>query len=383
MYFKKKIKDLLSLGGSNFFASLIGGLFWLYIAKILDKAEYGEIGYLISFATVAAGFSIMGFTTLVVVYEAKKENVFPASYMIVVIASIIAAIVAYVLLQNIIVSLLIMGMASFEVIIHNFLAKKQYLKFSKYFLFKQVVSVILAILFFEIWGINGILFGYFLGLLIGFIELNPLMKNRKIEYSVLKPKMKFMLETFSLRISEIVYRSGDKLLIGAIFGFTLLGSYYFIAQYLFLLDNFPKTITQYLLPQESEGKENKKVKILSILVACIVSLISIFAIAYFIETFFPKFSETVFPIQIMSIGIIPLTISQIQLTAYLGKGKSRIVLIANIFQVSLYFLLIILLGESLGLMGIAIAFLISASLKPIFILLLEYKMYKKSFFENS
>ena len=37
MYFKTKIKDLMSLGSANFFASLIGALFWLYIAKILDK----------------------------------------------------------------------------------------------------------------------------------------------------------------------------------------------------------------------------------------------------------------------------------------------------------------------------------------------------------
>jgi len=377
MYFKTKIKDLMSLGSANFFASLIGGLFWLYIAKILDKTEYGEIGYLISFATLAGGLSVMGFGTLIVVYEPKKENVFPSSYVIVVIASAIAASIAFIFVQNLIVSFLVMGLASFEIIVQAFLAKKQYKKFSKYFILRQMVSVGLAIFFFQIWGINGILLGYFLGTLLAFTELYPLMKNKKIEFSVLRPRIRFVVETFSLKISDILFRWGDKLLIGAMFGFTLLGSYYFASQFLFLLYNFPKTIGQYLLPQESEGKENNKLKILSILVACVVALISIFAIPFGIDAFFPKYSETILPIQIMSITIIPLTISHIQLIGYLGRGNSKMVLNANIFQVSLYFLLIIVLGQSFGLMGIAFAFLIPASLKPIFILIMESRISTK------
>jgi len=377
MFFKTKIKDFMSLGIANFLVAIIGGLFWLYIAKILEKTEYGEIGYLISFASLAGGLSIMGFASLIVVYEPKKENVFPSSYVIVVIASAIAAVIAFILIQNIIVSLLVMGIASFEVIVHGILAKKQYKKFSIYFLLRQMVSVGLAIFFLQIWGINGILFGYFLGTLIAFKELYPIMKNKKIEYSILRPKMRFILETYALKISDVVFLWGDKLLIGALFGFTLLGSYYFAAQYLLLLFNFPKTIAQYLLPQEAEGKKNKKFKLVSILVACLLALISIVAISYGIDTFFPKFTETILPIQIMSISIIPLAISQIQIIEYLGKGNSRMVLNANIFHVTLYFLLIIGLGESFGLMGIAFAFLIPAILKPIFILIMESRISTK------
>jgi len=377
MNFRTKHKDLMSLGSANFFASLIGALFWLYVAKIIDKTEYGEIGYLISFATLAGGLSLMGFGTLIAVFEPKKENVFPASYVIVVIASAIVAIIVFIFIQNIIVSFLVMGLASFEIIVQGILAKKQYKKSSKYFILRQMVSVGLAIFFFQIWGINGILFGYFLGTLIAFKELYPLMKNKKIEYSILRPKTRFILETFSLRISNIVYRWGDKLFVGALFGFTFLGSYYFATQYLRILYIFPKTITQYLLPQEAEGKKNKKLKLVLILVASLVALISIVAISYGVDIFFPKFTETILPIQIMSISVIPLTISQIQLIEYLGKGNSRMVLNANIFQVTLYFLLIIVLGESFGLMGIAFALLIPAALKPIFILIMESRISKK------
>ena len=79
----------------------------------------------------------------------------------------------------------------------------------------------------------------------------------------------------------------------------------------------------------------------------------------------------------MSISVIPRTISQIQLTEYLGKGNSRIVLMANIFHVTIYFLLIIGLGESFGLLGLAFAFLIPSSLKPIFILIIGSRISTK------
>ncbi len=377
MFFRTNLKDLMSLGSANFFVSIIGALFWLYVAKILDKTEYGELGYLFSFAALAGGLSLMGFGTLIVVYEPKKENVFPASYVIVMIASAIGAVIVFIFIQNIIVSFLVMGLASFEVILQGILAKKHYKKFSKYFILRQMVSVGLAIFFFQIWGINGILFGYFLGTLIAFKELYPLMKNKKIEYSILRPKIRFISETFSLRISRNVIHWGDKLLIGALFGFTSLGSYYFASQYMRLLYAFPKTIAQYLLPQEAEGKNYKKLKLVSILAACLVALISIVAISYGIHIFFPKFTETILPIQIMSISIIPHIISQIQITEYLGKGNSRMVLKANIFQVTLYLLLIIGLGQSFGLMGLAFAFLIATTLKPIFILFMESRISKK------
>jgi len=94
-------------------------------------------------------------------------------------------------------------------------------------------------------------------------------------------------------------------------------------------------------------------------------------------SFFPKFTETILPIQIMSISVIPLTISQIQIIEYLGKGNSRMVLMANIFHVTLYFLLIIGLGESFGLLGLAFAFLIPSSLKPIFILIMGSRISTK------
>ena len=378
MYFKTKLKNLLTLGSSNVFASIIGGLFWLYLASFLEKTEYGELGFLMSFATVASVVSLLGLGTVTVVYGAKKENVFPSSYILILISSSIVALFSYFLTHNVTISFLIIGMTSFELIIQGLLSKQRYNIFSKYLLIKASVSVTLALVLYQFLGINGILLGYFLGSLILLIELRPLLKNKKIEFSLLKPKIRFMLQAYATRLSLVIFWWGDKLLIGAWFGFTLLGSYYFAAQYLMLIDTIPRSIAQYLLPQESTGTKNKKIKILSILLASLIALISIIFVPFGIEAYFPQFEESIFPIQIMSIAIIPITISQIQMTEFLGKENTRIVLIGSVFQAGLYLLLLIPLGQNFALTGIAVGLVFAAISRTIFNLIMGMHLQKQT-----
>ena len=348
MYFKTKLRDLLTLGTSNVFANLIQGLFWFYLASILTQTQYGELGYLISIATVAYGVSLLGMGAVIVVYESKKENVFPASFIMILISSAITSTVVFVLTQNLILSILIVGLTIFEIVLHGLLSKQSYGRYSKHLLLKAVVSISLAIILYESLGINGILLGYFIGSILVLTELYPLMKNRKIEFSVLKPKIKFISQAYVTRLSEVLFAYGDKLLIGSLFGFMMLGNYFFAAQYLFLMDAIPRSISQYLLPQESEGKGNKKIKIFSVAIASFIVVISIIFVPLGVKTFFPKFEESIVLIQIMSISIIPSTIYLIQNTEFLGKENSRIVMIGSICQATLFLALVIVLGLSFG-----------------------------------
>ena len=82
--------------------------------------------------------------------------------------------------------------------------------------------------------------------------------------------------------------------------------------------------------------------------------------------------------QIMSIAIIPTAISQIQIAQFLGKENSRIVLIGGILQACLYLFLLILLGNSLGLIGIALGLLISVIIRTIFNLIIGKIYYSPS-----
>jgi len=317
-------------------------------------------------ANVAATISLFGLRTTITVYEPKNENVFPASLVLVLISSAISALIVYIIFQNAIVSLLVFGMSLFMLIISGINSKKRYSDFAKHRLLRTAITIVFSLILYDFFGINGIILGYFVGTLFILKELQTLMKNKKIEFSILRPKIKFILHIWLQRISEVFVQWGDRMLIGALFGFSILGGYHFAAQYSLLLGSLPMALSVYLIPQEAEGKKNKKIKILSLGAAILLAAISIVIVPYGINAFLPEYYESILPMQILSIALIPLTISSIQTSEFLGKENSRLVLIGSILQSGLYFLLIIVLGQSFGISGMAIGFLTAVIVRTIF-----------------
>jgi len=363
-----KIKDLLSLSSANIISSLIYGLFWIFLASVFTNEEYGELGFFMSVANVGSGIALLGLGGTILVYEAKKENVFPVSFVIVLISSTVVSIASFVLTQNILASLLLFGMTIFFVILNALNAKQRYRDYSIYLILRAIITIVLSFIFFQFFGIYGILLGYFIATLIIIKELRSLLKNKKISFSILRSKFNFTAFTFGNRVSQVLLMYGDKILIGSIFGFSMLGNYYFAFQVFMLLDNIPRSISQYLVPQEAEGKKNKKLKITSIIAASIISVIAIILAPIGIMALFPQYQDSIFPIQILSVAIIPLSISGIQQAEFFGRENSKFVLMGSIFQSVLYLVLIVLLGSNYGLLGIAIGFLISAIAITIFYL---------------
>ena len=111
-YFKR-IKKFTTFGLSNFVATAIYSIFWMYLATTAEKTEYGEIGFLMSIATVAFAFSALGLDRIIIVYGAKNENIFSPTYLLGLISSLVTVIVTYIIIQNIFVSLFIFGIMIF------------------------------------------------------------------------------------------------------------------------------------------------------------------------------------------------------------------------------------------------------------------------------
>ncbi len=373
MVFKNKLKDLLSLGFINLSSSVILGIFWIYLASIMTKEEYGELGFLMAIANVGATISLFGIRTMVVVYESKNENVFPSSFILVLISANITALVTFVLIQNVFVSILIVGMVIFQIMLSGLNSKQRYGEFSKHKIIRAGITVGVALVLFQIFGINGIFLAYFLSTLFILKDLNSLIKNKRIEFSLLKPKIPFMLHLFSSRLTAVFVRWGDKILIGSLLGFSTLANYFIAIQYFFLLTTIPLSLSIYLMPQESQGRKNKKIKIFSIVISCLVSIISIIVIPYGINNFLPKYEESIILMQILSVGIIPLTIASIQGAEFIGKENSRVVLIASVLQAGIYFGSIILLSQEFGIVGLPIGFVLAISIRVIFNFLIKKK----------
>jgi len=354
-------------------SSIIFGLFWIFLATILSTNDYGEIGFFFSVANIGSAIALLGFTGTIVVYEAKKQNIFPASFVIVLISATISSVLAFVLTQNLIVSLLLFGLTVFYVILSGLNGNKRYRDYSIHLILRASVTIGLSFILFQFYGINGILFGYFIASLLIIKELKSLLKNKEFNFSVLKSKINFTALSFGNKISHVLLWSGDKILIGSMFGFSFLGNYYFAVQVLMLLDAIPRSIAQYLIPQESEGQKNKKLKIFSIIVACIVALTSIVLAPILVMEILPQYEDAIMSIQILSIAIIPLSISMIQQSEFLGRENPKFVLLGSAFQSALYLIFVVVLGQSYGLLGIALGFLISAIFRTLFNLIIRNK----------
>jgi len=336
MTFTKKIKDILFLGTSNFIASIALGVFLLFLASLMEKTQYGELAYLWSIANVVVVIALFGFRTTIIVYEPKNENVFPASFVLLLIFSSISALIVYIIFQNTALSLLVLGMSLFNLIMSGINSKQRYSDHAKHRLLRAATTIVFSLILYNFFGINGVLLGYFIGTLFILKELQTLMKNRKIEFSILRSKMKFMLHLWSRNISQVFVHWGDRLLIGSLFGFSILGEYHFAVQFLFLLGTMPRSLSVYLVPQEAQGKKNKKIKILSLGAAILIAAISIVTVPYGVDVFLPEYHESILPMQILSIAIIPLSISSIQTSEFLGKENSKLVLIGSILQSGVY-----------------------------------------------
>ena len=90
-----RTKDLQYIGTSNIITKAIAGLFWFYIASLLEVEIYGQIGYFIAIATMGTRLSLFGSAQTIIVYTAKKIPIQPAVFVIALSLGIISSIIVF------------------------------------------------------------------------------------------------------------------------------------------------------------------------------------------------------------------------------------------------------------------------------------------------
>ena len=86
--FLSNFKDLSAVGIANIIPTVIGGLFWLYVATLVQVDEYGEINYLLAVAGIAGIISMLGAGSSVTVYTAKGDNIVPIISFFAILSSV-------------------------------------------------------------------------------------------------------------------------------------------------------------------------------------------------------------------------------------------------------------------------------------------------------
>lgn len=373
----EKFKDLTSLGSATVVASAISAIFWFYMASILGTEHYGEISYFISISTLASVISLIGFGNALLVYPAKDVKIQPPVYFIALISSLITSSILFLIFYNIGISLYVIGYVIFALVGGDLLGRKFYKNYSKILIIQKILMILLATGLYYLVGYQGVILGISLSFLPFSILMYRVFRKTKIDFSLVKSRFGFIINSYALDISRIFSGSIDRLIVAPLFGYSLLGNYQLGLQLFSALSILPIVVYQYILPHDASGNPNKKLKRVTIIISVIFAALSITLSPFVIPALFPKFTEAVSVIQIISVAIIPYTIIQMYVSQFLGNTNSRVVLSASIVYLIVQITTIIPLGKIVGIGGIAISFVLAQTAELVYLFIMDRFMQKK------
>ena len=362
-----KEDGIVSVGFSDIVGSGVAAVFWLYIASAMNPGDYGEIHYFLAIAGMAQIISMLGTSHALTVYSAKKENIQSTLFIISIIPTIISCIIIIMIFNRFDAGLLAIGYVVFESVNAVVLGRKFYRKYAKIILIQKSLTIFLGISFFYAFGPAGIIFALVLTFVPHLVIFIKEFYNTKIDFALLKPRKNFIINNYFMRLSAGSGGQIDKLILAPLLGFSLLGNYSLAVQIFSILIIFSTIVFKYLLPQDASGISNRNLKKITIIVAIGISILGILVLPKLITLFFPKFIEAVDAIAIMSVAVVPEAIVVIYTSKMLGKKKSKFVLTSKLLALSILVIGFILLGPILGIIGLAIIFVVTATFQACFL----------------
>jgi O-antigen/teichoic acid export membrane protein len=310
------------------------------------------------------------------VYTAKGEKIQPPAFVIGIISSIISMIAVFLIFSQIGISFYVLGYVIFTLATAEILGKKQYGNYSKYLISQKILMIVFALFFYYYIGLEGVILGISLSFLPYMIRIYKSLRKDKIDFSLIKPRIGFIMNSYALDLSRTFSGYTDKLIVAPLFGFAILGNYQLGIQVLSIIAILPGIVYLYILPRDSSGESNKKLKKLTIGVSIVLAILGIVLAPIILPILFPEFTEAVEVIQIISISVIPSTINLMYISKFLGKELSKVVLIGSGIFLAVQIISILVLGELFGVNGVALALTLGASSEAIFLVSVNKLIYK-------
>jgi len=373
----KKLKDIGAIGGGDIFGSALSAVFWFFLASQIEPEQYGEIHWFLGIAAIFSGVALFGTVNTLTVFTAKNIQIQSALNFLSIISSIILSFIVILLFPSfytIDVGIILIAYVINTLAIGDLLGRKQYSNYSKYTIIQKATTLILGLGFLHLFGYESIIFALALSYSLYFKRIYSIFKEIKIDFKLMKTKFGFITNNYLVSILSISIGQVDKIVVAPILGFAILGNYNLAIQIINIMMIFPSIFYKYLLPQESSGVKNKKAKVIVIVFSILITFCGIFIAPILINEFFPKFSEAVEAIKIMSLVVIPGTISLILESEFLGNEKSRIVIIGTAVSLSLLITGMIILGSMFGIQGVAYSLVISTISKTVLYAIVRQKM---------
>jgi len=369
-----KSKGIFSIGFADIFGTAISATFWFFLATMIEPNEFGEIFYFIGIAGIASYISLIGTQNTIIVYVAKKIKIESTLFLLSLVVAAISAIIIMMIFYRVDVSLILLGYVINTLALGELLGKKLYASYSKYFLIQKILTLVLGFGFYYLFGIQGIIFALALSYIAYGVRVYKGFKESKINFSLLKSRRGFIVNNYALVLAQGSKTHVDKLIIAPLLGFSLLGNYALALQIIGVMFIFTTIVFKYTLAEDASGNPNIKLKIISLIISGGITILAFILSPIVIPEFFPKYVETVDAIQIMSLSAIPATLSAIYSSKFLGLEKSKFVIISKIISLIIVIVGMIILGSILGIVGLAISFVIASYAEAIALFLINQKV---------
>tara|TARA_B110000263_G_scaffold181459_1_gene159040 strand:+ start:7663 stop:8808 length:1146 start_codon:yes stop_codon:yes gene_type:complete len=375
---KNKLKELSSIGFSDIIGTGVTAIFWFFIASLMEPEKYGELFFYIGIATIVSSIVLFAGQNTITVYIAKKIKIQSTLYFISLIAAFAGSLVLIFWFYRLDVGLLVLGYVVNTLAIGEILGKKLFTLYSKYVLLQKFSFVLIGIFSFYFFGPEGILYAIALSYSVYIITIFRGLKTDTLNFTLIKEHIGFITNNYFFNIIQIVRSQIDKLIIPSILSFTILGNYALALQIMAVLQLFPNIIFKYILPYDASGQSNKKIKLFTIMISIVISISGIIFAPIVVPVFLPDYIQSITAIQIMSVVVIPTSITFIITSKLLGMENSRHVLISRIIGLILIFPSMIILGMMFEIIGIAMAYVIANSASAISLIISNYLVNMKN-----
>jgi len=346
-------KRLLSIGFADIVGSAISGLFWLYIASQLNPDVFGELIYFISIAGLAQMVSLFGGSDVLTVYTAKNVKIQSTLFLISILAVAVSFTIITIFFNRLDVGLLAVGFVVFSLVNSVILGKKLFVKYSKLILSQKILTLILGVGLYFVFDVYGIIYGLALSYIPHLVVFVKEFSRTRIDFALLKPRKGFIINNYVMNLVAGLGGTVDKLIIAPVLGLALLGNYSLALQMFTMMMVFSEIVYKYLLPFDASGKSNKKIRQIALVVSIIIAILGVTILPNVVDWLFPKYVDATDAIQIMSVGVVPGTISILYSSKFLGMEKSKFVMTAKLVSLGVMFGGFLYFGPIYGAIGLA------------------------------
>ena len=369
----KAFSGIFTIGVGNIVGGAITYFFWIFLAGILDTESYGQLSYFLAIMGITSVAASFGAPFTMQVYVSKGLKIESVLYFISIITNLIGAIILFFMFDDVGLSLLVIGSGIFNIYIVELIGKKLFSKHSIILIIQKVLFVGLALLFFFIFGFEGLLIGFALSNFIFVKHVINILRNEKLNFNIITEKKKIILSNYLSNLISTTRNHIDELLTVSLFGLSFLGNYFLALQLIGLLYFLPSIVVKYTLNEDSRGNSTRKVKGITILYSIIVSVLGALILPELLPVFLPKFTETELLIPILCFAVIPRAITLMFMSSFLAKEKNFHIPIGHLISIIILVIGILISFQLNSEIGIAYSYVFGMSGSAIYLSIVSWR----------